>query len=139
MERYSYAVNLIYLLLLYQLGEFANWLGAATNGWQLIVWGGIASTVCVYHFIWSANSFCHRYGRRRFPTRDNSRNNFVVSLLTMGDGWHNNHHRFPYSARHGLRWWEIDANYAILRLLARLGIVWNLKLPPGGLRAARPA
>ena len=139
LERYSYAVNLIYLLLLYQLGEFANWLGAATNGWQLIVWGGIASTVCVYHFIWSANSFCHRYGRRRFPTRDDSRNNFVVSLLTMGDGWHNNHHRFPYSARHGLRWWELDANYAILRLLARLGIVWNLKLPPRGMRAARPA
>jgi stearoyl-CoA desaturase (delta-9 desaturase) len=76
------------------------------------------------------NSVCHRYGTRRFPTRDDSRNNILVSLLTFGDGWHHNHHYCPSSARHGFRWWEIDVNYVILRLLARVGLVWDLKLPP---------
>ena len=90
----------------------------------------VLNTVCVYHIIWSANSFCHRFGTRRFATRDNSRNNFIVALLTLGDGWHHNHHFCPYSARHGFRWWEIDINYAILRLLAFLGIVWDVKVPP---------
>ncbi len=87
------------------------------------------STVCVYHCVWSANSVCHRFGTRRFPTRDDSRNNLLVSLLTLGDGWHHNHHYYPSSARHGLRWWEIDVNYVILRLLASVGLVWDLKVP----------
>jgi stearoyl-CoA desaturase (delta-9 desaturase) len=132
LERYYYLVNLGYALLLYLLGE--AWCrfdpGAATSGFQLVVWGSVVSTVCVYHVIWSANSFCHRYGTRRFPTPDDSRNNFVVSLLTMGDGWHHNHHYCPYSARHGFRWWEVDINFAVLRLLGWLGLVWDLKLPP---------
>ena len=129
LERYSYFVNLGYALLLYLLGDAAHRLGAQTNGFQLVVWGCILSTVCAYHAIWSANSFCHRFGRRRFATRDDSRNNLLVSLLTLGDGWHHNHHHCPYSARHGFAWWEIDLNYAILRLLASLGLVWDLKLP----------
>ncbi len=129
LERYSYFVNLAYALLLFALGEAAHRLGAATSGFQLLVWGGVLSTVCVYHIIWSANSFCHRFGSRRFATRDDSRNNLVVSLLTFGDGWHHNHHYCPYSARHGFHWWELDLNYAILRLLASLGLVWDLRLP----------
>jgi stearoyl-CoA desaturase (delta-9 desaturase) len=136
LERYYYLVNLGYALLLYSLGE--AWChfnpGAATSGFQLVVWGSVVSTVCVYHVIWSANSFCHRYGTRRFPTPDDSRNNFVVSLLTLGDGWHHNHHYCPYSARHGFRWWEVDINFAVLRLLAWLGLVWDLKLPPERVR-----
>ena len=132
LDRYSHAVALGYALLLYVLGEAWRRVdpGAGTSGVQLVVWGSVISTVCVYHSVWSANSFCHRYGTRRFPTRDDSRNNFVVSLLTLGDGWHHNHHYCPYSARHGFRWWEIDVNYAILRLLACVGVVWDLKLPP---------
>jgi stearoyl-CoA desaturase (Delta-9 desaturase) len=131
LERYSYAVNLGYALLLYLCGEVWRAVDsdAGTSGGQLVIWGAVVSTVCVYHAVWSANSFCHRYGSRRYPTRDDSRNNFIVSLLTLGDGWHHNHHHCPYSARHGFRWWEIDVNFAILRLLARLGVVWDLRMP----------
>jgi stearoyl-CoA desaturase (delta-9 desaturase) len=123
LERYYYLVPVGYGLSLYALG-----------GFQLVVWGSVLSTVCVYHIIWSANSICHRFGTRRFPTRDDSRNNIVVAVLTFGDGWHHNHHYVPYSARHGFRWWELDLNYLALRLLAFLGIVWELKLPPEDLR-----
>jgi stearoyl-CoA desaturase (Delta-9 desaturase) len=132
LERYSYVVNFLYTLLLYLWGEWWRRTdGAAeTSGLQFVVWGSIISTVCVYHAVWSANSFCHRYGSRRHPTRDNSRNNLIVSLLTFGDGWHHNHHYCPYSVRHGFRWWKIDINFMILKLLARLGIVWDLRMPP---------
>jgi stearoyl-CoA desaturase (Delta-9 desaturase) len=134
-DRY-YLFVLGYVLLLYTLGE--AWQAfdpaAGTSGLQIVVWCSVLNTVCVYHVIWSANSFCHRFGTQRFATRDNSRNNFIVALLTLGDGWHHNHHFCPYSARHGFRWWEIDINYAILRLLAVLGIVWDLRVPP---KAAR--
>jgi stearoyl-CoA desaturase (Delta-9 desaturase) len=136
LESYYYVVYLSYALLLYLIGEAWRHLdpGAGTSGAQLLIWGVVLSTVCVYHFIWSANSFCHRFGTRRFATRDDSRNNFLVSLLTFGDGWHHNHHYCPYSVRHGFRWWELDLNYAILRLLAFLGVVWGLKLPPDRVR-----
>ncbi len=133
LERYYYVVSIAYALLLFLLGEAWRAFdpGAGTNGLQLVVWGAVLSTVCTYHVVWSANSFCHRFGTRRFPTADDSRNNVIVSLLTLGDGWHNNHHYCPYSARHGFRWWEIDVNYAILRILSLMGVVWDLKLPPG--------
>ncbi len=138
LERYYYLVSLAYVLLLYFGGE--AWRrsdpGAGTSGFQLVVWGGILSTVYAYHAIWSANSVCHRFGTRRYPTPDDSRNNFIVSLLTLGDGWHHNHHHCPYSARHGFRWWEIDVNYAILKLLAGLGLVWDIKLPTERARRA---
>ena len=140
LERYYYVFNLGYVLLLYAAGE--AWRAfdplTGTSGVQLVVWGGIVSTVFVYHCIWSANSVCHRYGTRRFATRDNSRNNLLVSLFTFGDGWHHNHHYYPSSARHGLRWWEVDINFAILRVLAWLGIVWELNVPPKQVRTRGP-
>jgi len=131
LERYSYVVNIGFALLLYLFGEVCGALvrDAGTSGFQFVVWGTIVSTVCVYHAVWSANSFCHRYGSRRYATADHSRNNLIVSLLTFGDGWHHNHHHCPYSARHGLRWWEIDINFLVLKLLAHLDIVWDLRLP----------
>jgi stearoyl-CoA desaturase (Delta-9 desaturase) len=136
LQRYYYAVVLGYAILLYVLGEIWRRFdpGVATSGAQLVVWGSILSTVFVYHVIWSANSFCHRFGSRRFPTPDDSRNNLLVSVLTLGDGWHHNHHYCPYSARHGFRWWEIDVNYLLLRVLAGCGLVWDLRLPPERLR-----
>jgi len=131
LERYSYVVNLAYAALLYIGGEVWRVAdpSAGTSGLQFVVWGAVISTVCVYHAVWSANSFCHRYGSRRYVTGDESRNNFIVSLVTFGDGWHHNHHHCPYSARHGFRWWEIDINFAMLKLLSFLGIVWDLRLP----------
>jgi stearoyl-CoA desaturase (delta-9 desaturase) len=139
LERYSYVVNLAYALLLYVCGEVWRAVDASVgaSGVQFVVWGAVISTVCVYHAVWSANSFCHRYGTRRYTTRDDSRNNFIVSLLTFGDGWHHNHHYCPSSARHGFRWWEIDINFAILKLLARFGIVWDLRLPAALQSASR--
>lgn len=132
LERHYYAVVLTYGAGLYLLGETWQRLdpSSGTNGVQLVLWGWVLSTVCVYHVIWSANSVCHRFGTRRFPTRDESRNNIVVAVLTFGDGWHHNHHYLPSSARHGFRWWEIDVNFLVLKFLALLGVVWHLRLPP---------
>jgi stearoyl-CoA desaturase (delta-9 desaturase) len=134
LERYYYVVSLCYGALLYLLGEAWARIDpqAGTSGAQLAVWGSVLGTVCVYHIIWSANSVCLRYGTRHYPTPDNSRNNLIVSLLTLGDGWHNNHHYYPSSASHGFRRWEIDINYSILKLLACFGLVWGLRPPPLG-------
>ena len=92
-----------------------------TSGGQLLVWGFFVSTVVLFHATVTINSLAHRFGTRRFATRDDSRNNLWLALLTFGEGWHNNHHFFPGSARQGFRWWEIDLTYYGLRLLAVLG------------------
>jgi stearoyl-CoA desaturase (Delta-9 desaturase) len=101
-----------------------------TSGWQLLVWGFFVSTVVCYHATYTINSLCHRFGRRRFATSDDSRNNFWLALLTFGEGWHNNHHHYPASARQGFYWWEIDLTYYGLKLLEALGIIWDLKPVP---------
>ena len=141
LERYFYAVNLAYAALWYGLGEAWNALDptAGVSGAQFVVWGVIISTVWVYHAIWSANSICHLVGFRRYPTADRSRNNWIVALLILGDGWHHNHHYCPTSARHGFLWWELDINFAILRLLSRCGIVWDLRIPPGHVQPLKSA
>ena len=74
----------------------------------MLVWGFCVSTVVLYHATFTINSLAHRFGRRRYATRDDSRNNLWLALLTLGEGWHNNHHHYPASARQGFRWWEID-------------------------------
>ena len=112
----------------YLLGKFAPSLG--TNGWQLFVWGFFVSTVALLHGTFFINSLAHVFGRRRFKTTDTSRNSFILALITLGEGWHNNHHRFQHSARQGFYWWEIDISYYILRTLAVFGLVWDLKPVP---------
>jgi stearoyl-CoA desaturase (delta-9 desaturase) len=99
-------------------------------GWPGLVVGFLWSTVAVYHATFCINSLAHVRGSRRYVTGDDSRNNPLLALLTMGEGWHNNHHAYPSSARQGFRWWEVDATYYILLLLARLRLVRNLKVPP---------
>jgi stearoyl-CoA desaturase (delta-9 desaturase) len=99
-------------------------------GWPGLVVGFCWSTVLVYHATFSINSLAHLRGARRYLTGDDSRNNAVLALITMGEGWHNNHHAYQSSARQGFRWWEVDATYAILRLLAGVGVVRDLKQPP---------
>jgi len=132
LEMYYYLFNFGFAGFLFLAGEIYSWLDptSGVTGVQLLVWGSVLSTVCAYHAIWSANSICHRFGTRCFPTGDDSRNNVIVAFFTLGDGWHNNHHYCPSSARHGFRWWEFDINYIILRGLALLGLVWDLKTPP---------
>lgn len=105
-----------------------------TSGAQLLIWGFFVSTVACYHATYTINSLSHVFGRRRYETHDDSRNNVWLALLTLGEGWHNNHHHYPLSARQGFYWWEIDVTYYGLRLLAALGIVWDLKPVPVAVR-----
>jgi stearoyl-CoA desaturase (delta-9 desaturase) len=102
-----------------------------------MLWGGLARIFLVHHATWSVNSVCHLWGRRPFETHDHSRNNFLLGVLALGEGWHNNHHAFPTSARHGLRWWQIDVSYYFIRLLALLGLAWKVRLPVYRTVAAR--
>jgi stearoyl-CoA desaturase (delta-9 desaturase) len=116
-------------VLLYVLGE---WMGAAfhTSGAQLVVWGMVISTVVLYHGVWTVNSLVHVWGTQRYTTSDNSRNNALVALWTFGEGWHNNHHRFPASERQGFRWWQLDISHLGLRVLSWVRLVWGIKSPP---------
>ena len=99
--------------------------------WQLLVWGFFISTTALFHGTSCINSLAHLMGRRRFHSDDHSRNSFVLALITLGEGWHNNHHRFPAAARQGFFWWEVDPTYYLLRLLAWTGLIWGLKgVPP---------
>lgn len=95
--------------------------------WML--WGYFLRTIIVLHTTWLVNSAAHMWGYRNYETRDDSRNNWFVALLTHGEGWHNNHHAEPVSAAHGHKWWEIDISYRIIWLMAKMGLVWNIKMP----------
>jgi len=101
-----------------------------TSGLQMLAWGFFVSTVLVHHAIYSVNSIAHSLGSRRFNNADRSHNNLILALLTFGDGWHNNHHYYPRSARHGFYWWEIDLSHYVLKCLSYVGIVWDLQTPP---------
>ena len=98
-------------------------LGGALRG---LVWGGLVRVFLVHHVTWSVNSICHFFGRRRFAVDDRSTNVAWLSLLSLGESWHHNHHAFPRSAFHGLRWWEIDVSGLIISLLERCGLAWNV-------------
>jgi stearoyl-CoA desaturase (delta-9 desaturase) len=125
-----------------------EWLGAAhgTSGWQMLAWGFFLPTVGIYNANGLINSWAHLRGSKRYDTRDNSRNSWVVNTfqLFVGEGWHNNHHAQPNSARVGHAWYEIDLVYYALVVLSRLGIVWDLQQPrvgaPGApVEATKPA
>jgi stearoyl-CoA desaturase (delta-9 desaturase) len=99
----------------------------AIGGWNGLLWGGLVRIFLTHHITWSVNSICHTFGNRRYATRDESRNNWVVGLLAFGEGWHNNHHAFPRSAFHGLRWWEVDTSALLIRGLEAVGLAWNVQ------------
>jgi stearoyl-CoA desaturase (delta-9 desaturase) len=108
-------------------------LGAATwlvGGFSMFAIGFCLSRVLLLHLVSTVNYFCHSTGTRRFDTRDASTNNLVVALLTFGEGWHNNHHRYPWAARAGFRWWEIDPVWYAIKLLAWLRLVWDVRDAP---------
>ncbi len=107
-------------------------LGAAVfllGGMGAFVWGFVLSTVCLYHGTFTINSLAHVWGERRFDTADDSRNNFVLALITMGEGWHNNHHKFMYACRQGLRWWEVDCTYYLVKILGWIGVAREIREP----------
>ncbi|MGI8550984.1 MAG: acyl-CoA desaturase [Dehalococcoidia bacterium] len=97
------------------------------GGWRGLLWGGLVRIFLTHHVTWSVNSVCHTFGSRPFRTKDRSRNQWLVGLLALGEGWHNNHHAFPRSALHGLRWWQFDLSGLTIRLLERLHLAWNVQ------------
>ena len=111
------------------------------GGLPALLWGFFVSTTLLWHGTFAINSLAHVFGRRRYATPDGSRNSLLLALVTFGEGWHNNHHFFPSSARQGFCWWEIDVSYGVLRGLAALGVVRDLRAPPAPVKAAalRPA
>jgi stearoyl-CoA desaturase (delta-9 desaturase) len=103
--------------------------GAVQLGLSWLVWGVFVRTVAVWHITWSVNSVTHIWGYRNFDTHDDSRNNWLVGLISNGEGWHNNHHAQPRCAAHGQRWWEVDVSYRTIRLLERVGLAWDVVRP----------
>ncbi len=137
LDRYDIVVPVLLAVGLFLLG---GWLetaapGLGTTAWQMLVWGFFISTIALFHATVTINSLAHRFGKRRFETRDDSRNNFWLALLTFGEGWHNNHHFFPGSVRQGFRWWEIDLTYYALRTMALFRLVHDLKPVPAWVAA----
>lgn len=131
LNRFDALVPLLMFVALYFIGEaFANNGYADASGWQFVVWGGCLSTIAVYHVTFCVNSVCHILGKKRFRGDDDSRNNWLVALLTFGEGWHNNHHRYPRSARQGFYWWEVDITYYGLWVLEKLRIIKDLQKIP---------
>jgi stearoyl-CoA desaturase (delta-9 desaturase) len=108
-----------------------GWLliGTPSGAWTGFVWGGLVRILFVHHVTWSINSVCHVWGRQPFSSHDESRDNALFGVFGLGEGWHNTHHAFPTSARHGLRWWQIDVSYWVIRGLELIGLAWNVKLP----------
>jgi stearoyl-CoA desaturase (delta-9 desaturase) len=99
----------------------------ALGGVSFVLWGICLRVVVGLHATWLVNSGTHMWGSRRFATRDDSRNNWLIALVTSGEGWHNNHHAHPVSSRHGLAWYEFDPTWLLLKGLRRVGIVWNVQ------------
>ncbi len=123
---------------IYALGEGLAVLGVNTSGLQMLVWAWFIATVALWHATFMVNSVCHLWGSRPFDAEDASTNNWLVALLALGEGWHNNHHKFAYSARHGLEWWQFDLTWVLLRAMEKLGLVSELRLPrPRMLERAR--
>ncbi len=139
LDRFDVFVPVALALALFLLG---GWLEThrpdyGTSAAQLLIWGFFVSTVVLFHATVTINSFAHRFGSRRYKTRDDSRNNWLLALITFGEGWHNNHHHFPGSARNGFFWWEYDLTFYLLKLMSWCRLVWDLKPVPPQLKYAR--
>ncbi len=118
-QNYFVPIQIVLGLILYAMG-----------GWPFVIWGIFVRLVLVFHSTWFVNSATHKFGYVSHESHDNSKNCWWVALLTFGEGWHNNHHAYQYSARHGLKWWEVDLTWMTIRLLQILGLATNIKLPP---------
>jgi stearoyl-CoA desaturase (delta-9 desaturase) len=126
-NRQFYWLALAGLVIPAVLGGLCTWsLRGALLGF---FWGGLVRILLVHHITWSVNSVCHLWGTRPFRTGDESRNNAIVGVLALGEGWHNNHHAFPTSARHGLRWWQFDPSYLVIRGLQLVGLARDIRTP----------
>ena len=106
------------------------------GGWKALLWGYFVSTVALWHGTFTINSLCHYIGKPRYRTGDESKNSFWLALLTMGEGWHNNHHYYPRSTAQGFFWWEIDPTFYVLKALSWVGVVWDLHVPSEAVKSA---
>ena len=129
-ERYDWVPFALLGIVCYITGEACVGLVPGASGVQFFIWGFCVSTVLLYHATYTVNSMAHLFGTRRFETRDNSRNNPLLALITLGEGWHNNHHRYPGSARQGFYGWELDLAYVGILLMDWLGVIRDVKTVP---------
>ncbi len=136
LQRYFVAVNLAAAALLWSLGLM---LGGWSLGLSMLLWAFCVRVVLIWHVTFLVNSASHVWGYQSYDTRDRSRNNWWVALLTFGEGWHNNHHADPRSAAHGREWWEFDMTYRIIRSLAAIGLASDVVRPSPRLSRLRPA
>ena len=134
LDRFDVLVPILFAAGMFGLGALLQYLGVeqghGVNGPQMLVWGFFISTVLLYHGTFTINSLSHRFGSQRYETKDDSRNNFVLALITLGEGWHNNHHHYPGSVQQGFYWYEVDITYYLLWSLSKVGIVWELNGVP---------
>lgn len=132
LNRFDTVIPFLFALALFGLGAWLETAapGLGTNGGQMLVWGFFVSTTALFHGTSCINSMAHLMGRRRFNTSDDSRNSFLLALICLGEGWHNNHHRYQSSTRNGFYWWEIDITYYGLKALSWTGLIWGLKAVP---------
>ena len=139
LDRFDAIVPILFAVFIYIFGELLSVYAPSlnTSGAQMLVWGFFISTVILYHATYTVNSLAHKFGKRRYNTKDDSRNSFLIALITCGEGWHNNHHHFPGSASQGFYWWEVDMTYYFLKLLSWTGIIWDLKSVPAELKNTR--
>ena len=139
LDRFDVVVPFLLALSIYITGSWLenDYPNLNTNGLQLLVWGFAISTVALYHATFTVNSLAHVWGKRRYATRDHSRNNLLIAVLTLGEGWHNNHHHYPGSARQGFYWWEIDITYYGLKLLAFCGLIWDIRTVSTSIRESK--
>jgi len=132
LDRFDWVMPAVLAGICFVTGEVASHVAPAlgTSGWQLFVWGFCISTIATYHATYTINSLAHRYGRQRYRTGDDSRNSLLLAILTLGEGWHNNHHHFPAATRQGFFWWEIDLTYYGLVALSWVGLIRDLRPVP---------
>jgi stearoyl-CoA desaturase (delta-9 desaturase) len=128
LDRFETTVPILLATSLFGLGSLLQVLAPQleTTGPQLLIWGFFISTIVLFHGTCTINSLAHLMGRKRYRTSDESRNSLFLALITLGEGWHNNHHHFSASVRQGFYWWEIDITYYVLYLFSRIGLIWNL-------------
>jgi stearoyl-CoA desaturase (delta-9 desaturase) len=132
LDRFDSIIPILYALSMLFLGMYLEqaFPELHTNGPQMLIWGYFVSSIILIHCTLLVNSLAHVVGTKRYETGDESRNNLFIAIFSLGEGWHNNHHHYPVSARQGFFWWEIDISYYLLRLLSLLGIIWDLQPVP---------
>ncbi|MSU47933.1 MAG: acyl-CoA desaturase [Opitutus sp.] len=142
LNRFDTAIPLIFAFAVFGFGSLLDAYapGLGTSGWQMLTWGFFVSTTALFHGTSCINSMAHLMGKRRFDTSDDSRNSFILAFICLGEGWHNNHHRYQSATRNGFYWWEIDITYYGLKALSWTGLIWGLKpVPPSVMEEAQRA